>query len=143
MENIIFTAILYIIVFGILCQFVKTKPAKTANATTSAPATKAISPASEPITETVAIEPSVTPKMTVEPVIKATKPTISALIKDQVNAPVAIINAQSLAAIMEDRDVPPVKTLVKTAKVTTTKTSRKKKPKKSISGFIKEMEALV
>jgi hypothetical protein len=33
--------------------------------------------------------------------------------------------------------------LVKTAKVTTTKTSRKKKPKKSISGFIKEMEALV
>ena len=136
MENIIFTASLYIIVFGILCQFVKTKPAKPANATTSAPATKAISPVTGPITETVAIEPSVTPKMPVERAVQATKPTISALIKDQFNAPVAIINAASLAAIMEDRNAT-------TPAIIPNKTSRKKKPKKSLSGFLREMEALV
>jgi len=140
MENILLTATLYIVVFGILCQFVKTKPAKTANATTASPAIK---PVTGQITEPVAIVPPVAPKMPVEPTVKETKPTISALIKDQMRTPTTIINAQSLAAIMEDRNATtPVKPLVKTAKVTTTKMSRNKKTKKSIGGFLREIEAL-
>ena len=133
MENIIFTAILYIIVFGVLCQFVKTKPAKPANVTTSAPATK---PVPEQTTETVAIVPPVAPKMPVERAVQATKPTIAALIKEQMQAPTTVINATSLAAIMEDRNA------TKPA-IIPNKTSRNKKPKKSLSGFLREMEALV
>jgi hypothetical protein len=145
MENVLLTTTLYIVVFGILCQFVKTKPAKTANATTATPAIKAVSPVIATTTEPVVIKPPVAPKMPVEPSIKATKPTISALIKDQVNAPIAIINSQSLAAIMEDRDViSPVKaSIIATTPTVPIKQSRKKKTKKSIGGFIKEMEALV
>ena len=136
MENILLTATLYIIVFGVLCQFVKTKPVKTANATTTSPTIKVVSPASEPTTEPAAIVPPVAPKMPVERAVQATKPTIAALIKEQMQAPTTVINATSLAAIMEDRNA------TKPA-IIPNKTSRNKKPKKSLSGFLREMEALV
>jgi len=42
MENLIFTALLYLVIFGVLCNFVKTKPGK--HQVNPNPQTKLISP---------------------------------------------------------------------------------------------------
>ena len=121
MENLIFTALLYLVVFGVLCNFAKTKPGKPQ-----------VNPS--PITPQAEVNP-------VSPQAEAKHQTTSPLevesLPDElpITSPAPVINSKNLEAIFEDREPQP-----QPLPVITIKSKRKKKP--SLTAFIREVEAL-
>ena len=119
MENILITIFLYIATFYVLCDFAKTKSTTTSTIDTTT--TQVL----DVVTDQDDIFPTATTDHTgdIEPIaiIETTKPATG-----------HILNSQALAGIFEDRDVnPDIKHQTK-----------KRKPKKNISGFIREINAL-
>ena len=112
MENIIFTALLYLVIFGVLCNFVKTKPGKPQ--VNPSPQTKLISPQREAKPQT-------------------TSHLVENTLPDELPPPVPVINSKTLEVIFEDREPQP-------QPVITIKAKRKKKS--TLTAFIKEVEAL-
>ena len=122
MENLIFTAIVYLAVFGFLCNFVTTKPGKTQ-----------VNPS--PITPQAEVKP-VSPQAEAKHQTSSHPETETLPEELPITSPVPVINAKTLEVIFEDREPQPQPSPVIPIK------SKRKKKKSTLTAFIREVEAL-